>query len=671
MITSGRMTRIFAALTLLCGVGTVHAGGVVGTGSSASCTPAALTQALTGGGTVTFDCGPTAHTIVVPQRLTISADTTIAGANRIVLSGGGQRGVLAVQGGRTLALSGVTVREAAVDNWAIYVNDGATLEARGLRVEACQRGGIYNAGGTVTVTDSVFFEIDAGSAGAAITNEGDGVLTVERTTFQSNKNGALYNGSVATIADSVFNDNVGRSAGGGAIHNTAVMRIERSRFQRNKAAGGGAIYQSGDLVVEDSFFRANEATTFDAGAIQLFNQTQTPSSLVVRASTFTDNVAERAGGAVRCDAPEGSCTLENVTFSRNFAEDGSAGELSVKAGTVLAHHVTVLSGGTVAVERLGGTLTLRNSVVHHGTCHGAITDAGGNVQGEDGLCPDSFATGDPALFALATNGGYTQTHEIGTSSAALGAAATGCLPTDQRGVARPATGCDAGAFERGAIPILLSLEPDHTAAGGPAFTLVVHGKSFVGGPFPTQAYWDGEPLPTTVTSPTTLAVAVPAELIATVGVAQITVENPNPPIPDGGFAANSLPFTIDVALPPPPPPPPPPAAGPCDGLTSWDAVLCAIDQARLPEAFCPASELDAKLDKALQKALGKASTFVTKGRDAVAKKQPKLLKKARAQLTKIARRATSKKAGKTTAVCKAAVAGGTTDLAASVAGLGQ
>lgn len=671
MTTRRRFASVFAALTLLGACKVAFAAGVVGTGSPASCTPAALVQALAGGGTVTFDCGPAAHTIVVPQRQTIAADTTIAGDGRITLSGGSMRGVFTVRGGRTLVLDRVGIRDAAVENWAVYVSDDATLEARGVRVEHCVRGGVYNAGGTVTVTGGAFVGNDASAAGAAITNEGNGVLTVEGTQFESNLNGAIYSGSSATIAGAHFNDNLGRSAGGGAIHSTAAMHVARTRFVRNKAAGGGAIYGSGDLVVEDSHFGSNEATTFDGGAIQLFNQTQTPSSVTVRASTFTENVAQRAGGAVRCDAPEGSCTLENVTFSRNAAEDGSASELSLKSGVVTALHTTILSGGTVAVERLGGTLTLKNSVVDDGACAGTITNGGGNVQGAPDLCAAGFAVGDPALFALATNGGWTTTHEIGTSSAALAAAPNGCLPTDQRGVARSATGCDAGAFERGAVPTLLSLDPDRTEARGPAFTLVVHGASFLGGAFPTQAYWNGEPLPTTVTSPTTLAVAVPAALIAEVGVAMITVENPNPPIPDGGPAHDALPFAIDAFIPPPPPPPPPPPAGPCDGLTSWDAVLCALDQARLPEHFCAAADLDAKLDKALQKALGKAATFVGTGRDAAAKKQPKLLKKARVQLTKIARKAQSKKAGKTTAACQTAVADGTNALAASVAGLGQ
>src|SRR3989442_6689786 len=64
---------------------------VVGTGTSASCTEAALDACLPGGGsfdgTVTFACGGAA-TITVTSPKTISADTTIDGGSVITISCG-------------------------------------------------------------------------------------------------------------------------------------------------------------------------------------------------------------------------------------------------------------------------------------------------------------------------------------------------------------------------------------------------------------------------------------------------------------------------------------------------------------------------------------------------------------------------------------------------------
>ena len=53
----------------------------VGTGTSVGCTEAALDACLSGGGSVTFNCGGAA-TITVTSTKTISADTTITGAFR-------------------------------------------------------------------------------------------------------------------------------------------------------------------------------------------------------------------------------------------------------------------------------------------------------------------------------------------------------------------------------------------------------------------------------------------------------------------------------------------------------------------------------------------------------------------------------------------------------------
>jgi hypothetical protein len=71
------------------------AAGTVGTGTPASCTSVALAAALSGGGTITFNCGSDAVTILVSETLQVSAAaTTIDGGGKITLSGGGERRIL-------------------------------------------------------------------------------------------------------------------------------------------------------------------------------------------------------------------------------------------------------------------------------------------------------------------------------------------------------------------------------------------------------------------------------------------------------------------------------------------------------------------------------------------------------------------------------------------------
>jgi predicted outer membrane repeat protein len=645
------------ALALTTGMSAAHAADVVGNGTPGSCTGAAVVQALAGGGTVSFACGTDPVTIVLPARQTIAADTTIVGADGVVLSGGAAHGLFTVQTGRTLTLDGLTLRDGAVENWVVFVNGGATLNVLGTTIRNCVRGGVYNAGGTVTVADATFAENDASAAGAAITNENGGTLTVARSTFQGNLNGAVFAAGPTTITDSIFEDNRGRSAGGGAILHSKTLTVTRSAFDGNQATAGGAIATSGHLTVEDSLFRDNDATLFDGGAIQLFNLTQTPSSVTIRRSTFDGNAAVRAAGAVRSEAPVGTCTIENATFAKNTAQAASAAELSVTGGTVDVAHATFVSGSAKAIERVEGTLAIRSSIVDGGSCTG-VTDGGGNLQTLAGHC--GFTTGNAALGTLSENGGLTPTYAIAANSAARDLAA-GCVATDQRGVSRPATTCDAGAFERGAVPVLTALEPNAAQAGGPAFAMTVTGSSFLAGT--TRVLWNGTPLAVVCERATEVVATVPASLIAAVGVATVTVENPNPPLPDGGVSVESLPFTITDAPPP----------GACDGLDPFAAVLCELENAKLPGHFCAVADLDAKkLDKPLQKALVKAQKIVAKARDLKPKqlkRRPKVLLGGQKVMDKLALKAIGKRTGITTPECKLAIMEGTTALGLAIVGL--
>src|SRR5262245_56985675 len=63
-------------------------GGVVGTGTPASCTEAALDAALAGGGKVTFNCGPNPVTITLTSGIVVTASTSVDGGSKITLSGG-------------------------------------------------------------------------------------------------------------------------------------------------------------------------------------------------------------------------------------------------------------------------------------------------------------------------------------------------------------------------------------------------------------------------------------------------------------------------------------------------------------------------------------------------------------------------------------------------------
>lgn len=90
-----------------------------------------------------------------------------------------------------------------------------------------------------------------------------------------------------------------------------------------------------------------------------------------------------------------------------------------------------------------------------------------------------------------------------------------------------------------ANPILTSLSPASTVAGGPAFTLTVNGSGFVTG---ATVLWNNTALATTYVSSTQLTAAVSAGLIAQAGSVSITANV-------GNAVSNALTFTITAPAP--------------------------------------------------------------------------------------------------------------------------
>jgi hypothetical protein len=183
--------------------------------------------------------------------------------------------------------------------------------------------------------------------------------------------------------------------------------------------GGGLITNGGMLTVQNSTFNGNKAGK--------------------GSDSFSFAGPGGGGGAIYSNA---GLDLRHVTVAGNAGGDSGTGPGPGGTGT----------GGLKAV---GGTATLANSIVTGNgasNCEGTIADGGNNLS-SGGICPG--ANSDPMLGPLADNGGPTKTMAPADGSAAIDfvPAAAGCLPTDQRGVARPQrAACDAGAVEREAPP---------------------------------------------------------------------------------------------------------------------------------------------------------------------------------------------------------------------------
>lgn len=456
------------------------AAGVVGNGTPGSCTEAALSAALAGGGSVTFNCGPSPVTIAVTSQKTIAVATTLDGGNLVTLDGGNATRLFL-----TNYQVPFTVRNVTLQN------------ARATDVGGAIRAG-YQA--PLTVTDSRFYgnactQAGPDVGGGAIYVQGGDTL-VQRVTFSGNRGGnggAMGNlQSRTTIEDSVFLDNRTNAGGtgggaGGALYvdgsNGGSITIRRTVFEGNVSTGlGGAIHTylyagASQLVVEDSLFRDN-STQDNGGAIYHQN-----GGLTIDRSTFTGNQTVGQGGALWL-LETWSGAIRNSTFTGNRANgvrpnDGSTGlggAILLNANNnVTLQHLTIADnfadwvGGGICG---GASVTLRGSIVAHNTvlnggnpwniahnCCTQMTDGGGNLQfpnranpgdPNDPNCTASVAIGDPLLLPLGDNGGLTPTRALPPGSPARERVTSGCPPpaTDQRGVSRPqGAACDAGAYE--------------------------------------------------------------------------------------------------------------------------------------------------------------------------------------------------------------------------------
>ncbi len=455
--------RVFAIVIMLAGLllpaSRAHAAGMVGTGTPGSCTEAAFNAALSGGGTVTFNCGPAPFILFLTLTKTINVDVTIDGGGLVTLDGAGFISLFSVPTGHSLTLKNLTLSHARSSFYG---------------------GAILNAG-TLAIVNSTFFAntagTSAGSGGGAVTN--DGTMTVTNGSFIDNSvatgsyGGAIQSNSKLTITGGYFAGNGAPNGFGGAIYAGSPAAISASYFTGNQAGDGGAIQApvTGLTVTTSTFYRNSAtsiggaiqgqavvatASTFDTNSAPIGGAISTGAGTSISQSTFIDNEATSGyGGAFNNDG--GPNTVTNSTFNGNFAAT-AGGAIYDNPGSILA-----INNSTIAASASGygldnsGTTTLTNTILSGNmpdNCTGpAVPTSGGHNLDSLHSCNLSGA-GDisgvnPLLGPLANNGGPTQTMSLLAGSPAIDHGSnTTCAPKDQRGVIRPQGGiCDIGAYE--------------------------------------------------------------------------------------------------------------------------------------------------------------------------------------------------------------------------------
>ena len=404
---------------------------IVGDGTAASCTEAALANALAvaasvGGGRTQFHCGDAPATITVATTLVIPNNTTINGGGTITLLGTNRLAtVFSVAGNTTVALKGLIFSNACqpfcflgavknegtitVDNTTFsdivaeggfsppggaggaFINFGTAIVNNSvfLRILGFENAGAILNVGTLTVNNSSFSQNDTDCCGAAILNLG--TATVNNSTFVDSflvggLGGAIYNAGTLTVKNCSFSDTFGTAAGGG-IYSFGTLAVQNSTFSHTTAhlgAGGGGIYiAGGSASVRNSEFFENEAATV-GGAIANYG------TLELVNSTVSDNKAFRItfplGGGFNGQGGglfnAGTLTVVNSRLSGNAADDQGGGIFNLGTlilnKSIIADNTAIVGGGVynciegqiaddIISSPCHGTLTLQRTTVTENT----------------------------------------------------------------------------------------------------------------------------------------------------------------------------------------------------------------------------------------------------------------------------------------------------------------
>ncbi len=279
-------------------VDTSHPTHVIGNGTPASCTSAAVVAAVAAGGIITFSCGPSPVTITMQATAKVvntSADVVLDGGGRVTLSGGGVRRILYMdtcdpsQQWTTSHCQDQAEPRLTVQNLTFTGGNstGRTYDGGG-------GGAIFDRGGQLKVINSSFVDNRCDPAGPDLGGAAIRALS-------------QYGNLPVYVVGSTFRGGV--CSNGGALSSIGVSWvILNSVMTGNKAIGwganpassgtpgggsGAAIYTDGDLytmTVDGTVIEDNTAR--EGGGAIFFVSNDSTGTLRLQNCTLRDNPSE-------------------------------------------------------------------------------------------------------------------------------------------------------------------------------------------------------------------------------------------------------------------------------------------------------------------------------------------------------------------------------------------
>jgi predicted outer membrane repeat protein len=259
------------------------------------------------------------------------------------------------------------VTSSFVDNTALL--DGFTITAG----NASRGGGMYNEGGSPSLTNLLFSGNIASFSGGGMYNEGGSPLLTDvnfnGNTAISGNGGGMYNFDARpSLTNVAFSGNTASTWGGGMYNNGgASPSLVDVAFSDNIAYAGGGMYNSGSLLLVNVTFSLNTADhgggMYNDGSLSLMNVTfdgntalidgggmynhYTTNALLTNV-IFSDNTADYGGGMINL----GGASLTNVTFSSNTANLSGGGMSNNGGASPSLTNVTF--SGNIASDQGGG-----------------------------------------------------------------------------------------------------------------------------------------------------------------------------------------------------------------------------------------------------------------------------------------------------------------------------
>jgi hypothetical protein len=270
---------------------------VIGVGTPASCTSAAVVRAVAEGGVITFNCGPNPVTITMTATAKVvntNHQVVLDGGGKVTLSGGGKIRILYMN--TCDPAQKYTTSDCWEQQWPQLVVQNLTFKDAYSAVRQSSTshyggGAIFAEGGQLKVVNSAFldnrcYEDGPDLGGAAIRAFGmymGSPVYITHDTFSGNtcSNGAALSGLYANfdITNSLLTANEAIGWGANPAHSGTPG-----------GGSGGAIYTDGDrynLIIDDTVMRDNSAR--EGGGAIFFVVDADGGALRIEHSTLDDN----------------------------------------------------------------------------------------------------------------------------------------------------------------------------------------------------------------------------------------------------------------------------------------------------------------------------------------------------------------------------------------------